>query len=102
VVEVQLETDGATVVQVSGDVDLDTHAAVEDAILTALRSGAGPVVVDLAAVPFLDSSGVRTLLHGRQEAIERETTLTVRGARPIVARVLRLTNVADLLGLPAS
>jgi anti-sigma B factor antagonist len=102
VFEVHSEADGVTVVHVAGDVDLDTHGEVEQAIVEALRSGAGPVVVDLSAVPFLDSSGVRALLHGRQEALDRRTTLTVRDPQPIVATVLRLTNVADLLGLPAS
>jgi anti-sigma B factor antagonist len=102
VFEVRSETDGGTVIHVAGDVDMDTHAEVENAIVAALHSGGGPVVVDLSAVPFLDSSGVRALLHGRQEALDRQTTLTVRGPQPIVARVLRLTNVADLLGLPAS
>jgi anti-sigma B factor antagonist len=102
VVEAHIEPGDVTVIRVAGEVDMDTHVEMEDAILGALRSGAGPVVVDLAEVSFLDSSGVRALLHGREAAIGRGTTLTVRSPQPIVANVLRLTNVAELLGLSSS
>jgi anti-anti-sigma factor len=89
-----------TVVYVRGDVDLDSHVEVEQAIVSALESGADPVVVDLSEVPFLDSSGVRALLQARNVALRRNARLTVRDPQPVVAQVLRLTNVAPLLGLP--
>ena len=96
------EPGDVTVVRVAGEVDMDSHVELEEAILGALRSGAGPLVVDLAGVTFMDSSGVRALLHGRDAALQGGTTLTVRDPQPIVAAVLRLTNVAELLGLSPS
>ena len=89
-----------TVIYVRGDVDLDTHLDVEHEIVTAIESGADPVVVDLSGVPFLDSSGVRALLQARTVAQRRNARLTVRDPQPIVAQVLRVTNVAPLFGLP--
>jgi anti-sigma B factor antagonist len=94
--------DGATVIHVSGDVDLGTHLALEAAIVRAVRNGGGPVVVDLAAVPFLDSSGVRALLKGREEALSHHTAVSVRNAQGVVQTVLRVTQVGPLLGLTAS
>jgi anti-sigma B factor antagonist len=95
------DADGATVIHVAGEVDLDTHLVLEEAIVEVVRSGAGPVVVDLADVPFLDSSGVRALLMGRQEALAHHTAVTVRNPQHLVSEVLRLTQVASLLGLAA-
>ena len=89
-----------TVVHLRGDVDLDTHLDVERTILAALETGAEQVVVDLSEVPFLDSSGVRALLQARNVAMRQQTRLVVRDPQPIVAQVLRLTQVAPLLGLP--
>jgi anti-sigma B factor antagonist len=96
------EPDGATVIHVSGDVDMETHLGLEEAIVRIVRGGGGPVVVDLAGVPFLDSSGVRALLKGREEALAHHTAVTVRNPQRVVDNVLRLTQVAPLLGLAAS
>ncbi|WP_203718992.1 STAS domain-containing protein [Asanoa siamensis] len=94
------QSDQGTVIYVRGDVDLDSHLEVEHAIIAAIETGADPVVVDLSEVPFLDSSGVRALLQARTVALRQEVRLVVRDPQPIVAQVLRLTNVAPLFGLP--
>ncbi|MDG4825797.1 STAS domain-containing protein [Asanoa sp. WMMD1127] len=94
------QPDRGTVIHLTGDVDLDSHLDVEAAIVSAIEAGADPVVVDLSEVPFLDSSGVRALIHARNVALDRQARLTVRDPQPIVAQVLRLTQVAPLLGLP--
>ncbi|NES14134.1 MULTISPECIES: STAS domain-containing protein [Micromonospora] len=70
-----------------------------DAVLD--RPGLVEIVVDLAAVGFLDSTGVATLLRGAAEAVGRGATLRVTDPQPIVARVLRITSVDCLLGLTA-
>jgi anti-sigma B factor antagonist len=100
--EERTEPDGTTVIHVSGEVDLETHLALEAAIVRAVRNGGGPVVVDLAAVQFLDSSGVRALLKGREEALSQHTAMSVRNAQGVVDTVLRVTQVAPLLGLAAA
>jgi anti-sigma B factor antagonist len=50
--------DGTTVA-VEGEVDLATAGAIGDEVRTRLRTG--PVLLDLARVTFMDSSGVRML-----------------------------------------
>jgi len=94
--------DGATVIHVSGEVDLATHAALEEAIVRVVRSGRNRVVVDLAGVPFLDSSGIRALLKGREEAVAHGAVVSVRNPQRVVDKVLRITQVAPLLGMAAS
>ena len=66
------------------------------------RPGVREVVVDLADVRFLDSSGVRVLVHGVSVGRERDVTMRVTGPQPGVARVLRITGVGTLLGLADS
>ena len=57
------------------------------------------VVVDLADVGFLDSTGIRVLLEGRERAQEQGIVITARDPQPVVLNVLRITNVAELFGL---
>ena len=84
-----------------GDIDMASIHPVERALQTLLdRPGVVEIVVDLAEVPFLDSTGVATLLRGAAEAVGRCASLRVANPRPLVARVLRITAVDTLLGLP--
>jgi|SRR3954470_14126839 anti-sigma B factor antagonist len=98
---VSLSTEGDdVVVEVAGEVDVLTapglRAAVHEAIA---RAGTGTVVLDLAGVTFLDSSGVQALLDGYHSAMVAGGRLTVRGARGTAYRVLQIVGLTRLLGL---
>ena len=88
--------DGWTVLAVAGEIDLVTAPGLADAVEEQL--GRGPVLLDLAEVVFLDSSGVRALdrilrlaeVHGRELAIRR-------ALRPNVEQVLTMTGLLDVL-----
>lgn len=93
---------GRVVVAVAGDVDMLTAGRLREAVTEAVRvAGAGPVIVDLERVPFLDSSGVQVLLDGYHTAMVAGGTLTVRGANGTVARVLRIVGLDRVLGVGA-
>lgn len=53
--------DGVAVVSVRGEVDLGTKHVLEQE-LEPVREAAGPVVLDLAGVPFMDSSGLHVVV----------------------------------------
>jgi anti-anti-sigma factor len=66
------ESGGATIVAVDGDVDLATVPQLRTALLGAAAAGDGrPLVIDLTAVTFMDSSGLAVLLATTQAARER-------------------------------
>jgi anti-anti-sigma factor len=91
---------GQVVLRPAGEVDMATADTLGAAITDALhRPGVREVVVDLAEVGFLDSSGIRVLVHGVAVARERDVALRVANPQPVVARVLRITAVGTLLGL---
>lgn len=56
----------ATIIQVRGEVDLYTSPGLRRAIVEASSARAPVVVVDLAGVSYMDSSGVATLVEGLQ------------------------------------
>jgi anti-sigma B factor antagonist len=93
--------DGVVVVHASGEVDMTVSALLERTLLDAVRQdGARQVLVDLAGLRFLDSSGVHALVRGYQAANDAGNVLVVRNATGVVARVLYITGVAEALGLP--
>jgi anti-sigma B factor antagonist len=54
--------DGWTVLSVEGEMDLYSAPAVRDAALAAMDSGVDHLVLDLTAVPFMDSSGLGVIV----------------------------------------
>jgi anti-sigma B factor antagonist len=83
----------ATVTAV-GEVDLSAAAPVDAAIEAAVHTaGVEAVVVDLAGVTFLDSSGISVLLRGRRLADTCHVDYRIAGATGIVLTVLEMTGV---------
>jgi anti-sigma B factor antagonist len=84
-----------------GELDLATSPELEDRVLAALRAGAGPVVLDLRELTFMDSTGVRTIISAHQVA--QETGAELRTVRPaldsVVWRVIEISGVDGALGL---
>lgn len=88
---------GASVVAVSGELDLRTSPEVEERLASAFDAGAELVILDLRQIEFMDSTGLRVLLGAHQRANESGRRFAlVRGADQ-VERVLTLTGVRDLL-----
>jgi anti-anti-sigma factor len=54
------------------------------------------VVVDLSGLEFMDSTGVRFLVEGRNTALERGVKLSLVNGGDAVHRVLTVSGVAAL------
>lgn len=91
--------DGAIVVVVSGDVDYTHSRELEAAIERRLADHEGParLVVDLAAVPYCDSCGMRVLLGASQRVTGTGGTFGLRGLHGQPQRALRLTGLDRVL-----
>jgi anti-sigma B factor antagonist len=94
-VERKSEPDGTAVI-VRGDVDLTTVGQLSQE-LQSVTEERRDVVIDLAGVTFIDSTGVRALVEAYRAARQAGLALSVRGARHWVARVLEVTGVATML-----
>ena len=98
------EHDGHIVVALHGELD-QVDAASVAAALTAVAAVAarGPeIIVDLAALTFIDSSGVAALAHGRREARRAGGNLVLAAPQQQVRRVLAITRLADAFSVHAS
>ncbi|MGH9027897.1 MAG: STAS domain-containing protein [Acidimicrobiia bacterium] len=84
-------------ISVAGEVDAHTSTALERAIDQALEAGARTLVVDVAEMSFIDSSGLRVLVQGRRRATEAGGALALRQPSDTVVRLLELTGLRELL-----
>jgi anti-sigma B factor antagonist len=90
---VRISIDDQGVVVAEGDIDLAGGPLLEAAILR--REDGQPVVIDLAAVEFIDSSGLRSLLGASRRAHERGTVVVLRNASSGVLRLLSITGTTE-------
>jgi anti-sigma B factor antagonist len=91
--------DGARLAVV-GDVDYLTAPRLKARLRWVLAEfDPSEIVVDLAGVPFLDSTGRGALLHGWRHAQQRGCRLVVVNPQPRVLAMLRIAGVALHLGL---
>jgi anti-sigma B factor antagonist len=76
-----------------GELDFCSGAELAIRLADEARSGAR-IVVDLAALEFMDSAGMGVLHRAAKWAGEEGWTLSLTGPRPNVRRVLALTQLA--------
>ena len=88
-----VDRDSGGVIVVHGDIDVAGGPILEAALLKA--DDASPVIIDLADVFFIDSSGLRCLLGAGRRARDRGTTVVLRGVGPEVLRLLEITGTTD-------
>lgn len=89
---------GSRLIEVSGEVDVSCADQLRTAIDEEISAGlSGELVVDIAEVPYIDSTGIGVLVGAAHRASEAGGMLVVARPQRNVARVLGLLGVqADL------
>lgn len=89
--------DGRVVITLTGEIDLATGDVLEAQMERAIQ-GAADIVIDLSAVEFIDSGGLRLLKRTSTAATGQNATLSVVAPPNSIARnVLDLTRMSDEL-----
>lgn len=95
--------DGVSTLAVSGEVDLSTAAQLRAAGIAAVAAPeCTALTLDLAAVQFLDSSGVGALVAIRAAGVERARPVTVANPSRRARQVLEICGLATEFGLVPS
>jgi len=85
------------VITVSGEVDLATSPDLDAAIIAALDSGAGSLVVDLTDVSFMDSSGLGVIVRGLKRCREADKDLDLVITNERVLKVFGITGLDQVI-----
>ncbi|MFD0634692.1 STAS domain-containing protein [Catenulispora yoronensis] len=85
--------------EVAGDIDLAVHGRFQAAIDELWPTGPIDVVVDCSRVTFLDSMGLRVLVHAMQRAAGHGCGFALAAPSQPVLRVLDLAGVKSLFSV---
>lgn len=89
--------DGVVTVTLRGELDLGSIGALEERLSAAEEAAPRRIVLDLAGLSFIDSSGLRVLLLADGRAREHGRELLLTPAGETVRRVFEMTGALDLL-----
>lgn len=92
------KVDGASIVEVEGEVDLSTAPQLKDALSEAVDGG-GNVILDLSRVGYMDSSGFGMLLGATKRLRPLGGSVHLFGANPSIARMLLITRLNTIIAL---
>jgi anti-sigma B factor antagonist len=95
------ECDGQVIVALRGVLDVVDAVSVA-AALTEVAARQRDIIIDLAGLEFIDSSGVAALARGRRQAGYAGGELLLAAPQQQVLRVLTLTRLLDVFPFHAS
>ena len=98
-VELLKPTQSAAVVDLEGDVDIYSAAQFKDVLLQGIEEGARRIIVDLAKVSFIDSSGLSVLVSGAKRVRSNNGTLDIVCCDDNITRILEITGLDRIFGI---
>lgn len=93
-----LETEGrAHVVVMTGKLDSASAPEAEKLVLGALEGGAGIVVMDMAALDYVSSAGLRVMLMAAKRLKSSGGKFALSGVCPAILEVLDIAGFTSIL-----
>ncbi len=90
------EDSGSARLILRGELDADSAASANEALLGLLGRGFDRVIVDLRELDFMDSTGVKFLLDGRDAAGQLGVEISIAYGGDPVERILTVSGVTKL------
>ncbi len=90
------------VLTVQGEIHVSTAPEFAEHINTAIAAGRVRLVLDFAAVEFIDSTGLSVLLNALRRVVRREGALSLVCTNPTVLRLFEITRLDSTFSIVAS
>jgi anti-sigma B factor antagonist len=84
----------------SGEIDFTATPAVRQRLLAAMACDAPEIVLHLAGLEYVDSSGLALFIEAKKLLAEAGRAIRIADISPQVAKIFHLTQLGELFGLP--
>ena len=86
-----------TVLRVEGELDLATAPQLRSRLANVIADSDGPILLDLADLSFIDSTGLREILTANAQLDRQDRELRVVKSSVQVRRLFELCGISDLI-----
>lgn len=94
--------DKAVIVELAGDVDLHSSPELREQLKQISEQRPEMLVINLQAVPYMDSSGVATLVESLQKVKKYGGQLTLVGLQSRVRSIFEIAKLTDIFQISNS
>ena len=99
-IAVDVQHDGGTVlVTIEGELEFGTVASLRTTLSDLAQADDGPIVVDLAGLRFIDSTGLSLLVQAKQRFTAQGRGFRLRSPSGRVHRVIEISGLSELFEL---
>ena len=95
----QRKIDGATVLDVVGEIDVYTAPQFKEAVNNVLAEGHKHLIINMASVTYMDSSGFGTLLSATKRLRPMGGTVNLVKCNNAIDRILRITRLNTVFSI---
>lgn len=92
----------STVLAPIGDIDMSRASSIRKAVTNAMRDRPAKLVIDMSQVPYVDSSGIATLVEALQLSMKNKSRLILVGISPKVRSAFEITKLVGMFTIAAS
>lgn len=93
---------GTADVLLLGELDMDTASELRAVLDPLIESGPSEIVLDCNGLTFIDSSGIAALIAVQKRLGPKGRRLIVRSPRPMIRKVLEVTDLLEYLNVQGS
>lgn len=90
---------GRRLLQVVGELDTETSAALMASAMELIDSGMRDVLIDAGELTFCDSAGLSVFVHIANRIAPLGGRLVIAGVQPLVRRVLEISGLVEAIPL---
>lgn len=87
------QNEASVVLTPHGEIDLSSSPELRESLLSALRGKPSKLIVNLGKTPYMDSSGVATLVEAMQKAMRSQTKLVLCGMEDKVRSIFEIARL---------
>jgi anti-sigma B factor antagonist len=99
---IRREQGGATIVSLSGEMDMYTSHRLRDSVTEQLAEGQNALIIDCSDLSYIDSSGIGAFLHTLARCRKVGAQVWFVGVGGSVRRVIELTSLLGFLPIVES
>jgi anti-sigma B factor antagonist len=86
----------ATVVVAQGEIDLSTIPLLTEKLDDLISEGQVDLIIDMAGVDFIDSTGLGALVGARKKALAKEGSVHLACVQAKVLKIFKITQLTEI------